>query len=71
MGQGRSMKLDFAKSRIDDCLRENPHVLSFGDIFTFPNVTCHYNRTRYQLVVQKTMLENIGYWQNESEVEKR
>ena len=32
---------------------------------------CRSNQTRYQQIVEKIVLKNMGYWQSESEVGKK
>ena len=45
--------------------------LSFGDIFTFPNGCAIQNNLGTKELLKKTVLENIGYWQNGLEIEKK
>ena len=43
--------------------------LSFGDIFTFPNSCAIQTNLGTKKLLEKTVLENMGYWQNGLEIE--
>ena len=45
--------------------------LSFGDIFTFPNSCAIQTNLGTKELLKKTVLENMGYWHNGLEIEKR
>ena len=45
--------------------------LSFGDIFTFPNSCAIQTNLCTKELLKKTVLENMGYWQNGLEIEKK
>ena len=66
---------------IDFCLQlVNPKIilcakklifLSFGDMFFFPNSCAIQTNLSTKELLKKTVLENMGYWQNGLEIEKR
>ena len=45
--------------------------LSFGDIFTFPNDCAIQTNLGTKELLEKTVLEIMGYWQNGLEIEKK
>ena len=45
--------------------------LGFGDIFTFPNACAIQTNLGTKELLEKTVLENMGYWQNGLEIEKK
>ena len=45
--------------------------LSFGDIFTFPNPCAIQTNLGTKELLKKTVLENMDYWQNGLEIEKK
>ena len=45
--------------------------LSFGDIFTFPDSCAIQTNLGTKELLKKTVLENMGYWQNGLEIEKK
>ena len=63
-------KVDFAKNgnleKIFFCA--NNFFLSFGHIFTFPNACAIQTNLGTKELLRKTVLENMGYWQNGSEI---
>ena len=70
MGQDFLRKLGLAKNwnlekKIIFFVQKKLIFLSFGDIFTFSN-SCAIAKE----LLKKTVLENMGYWQNGSENEK-
>ena len=50
---------------------KNPIFLNFGDIFTFPNACAIQTNLVTKELLEKTVLENMGYWQNGLEIEKK
>ena len=75
MGQDFLRKLDFAKTEIQKKLTifcaNKLNFLSFGDIFTFNNSCAIQANLGTKELLKKTVLENMGYWQNGLEIEKK
>ena len=75
MGQEFLRKLDFAKNSAlnenNNFLCKKAHFYQFGDIFTFPNSCAIQTNLRTKELLQKTLLDNLGYLQNGSEIEKK
>ena len=46
-------------------------IFSILEIFTFPNACAIQTNLGIKKLLEKTVLENMGYWQNGLEIEKR
>ena len=75
MGQEFLRKLDFAKNsalnEINNFLCKKDHFSQFGDIFTFPNSCAIQTNLRTKELLQKTLLDNMFYWEHGLELEKK
>ena len=45
--------------------------LNLGDILTFPNACTIQTNLSTKELLEKTVPENVGYWQNGLEIEKK
>ena len=66
---GFRQKLKFKKNNKFLC--KKLIFLSFGDIFTFPNSCAIQTNLGTEELLKKIVLENMGYWQNGLEIEKK
>ena len=66
---GFRQKLKFRKK--NNFLCKKLIFLSFGDTFTFPNSCAIQTNLGANELLKKTMLKNMGYWQNGLEIEKK
>ena len=73
MGQELLRKLDFVKNGIlekyDHFLQRNPFLKL--ETFTFSDACAIQPNLRTNELLKKIVLENMGYWQNESDIGKQ
>ena len=63
--------MKFRKNNNFSCKKLIFIFLSFGDIFTFPNACAIQTNLGTKELLEKTVLEIMGYWQNGLEIEKK